>query len=115
MSETPNNPKQRITTDKPEKDPKRIVSRKNLAEYNRAMKRKKEPGQPINPREPEDDCKNNGEGMSGTTKILLLLGAAGLGYYLYTSTGKKGEAVNSNIVQNNVEENTVSKLRSFKN
>ena len=56
------------------------------------------------------------EGMSGTTKTLLLLGAVGLGYYLYTSTGKKEEAVKRQPVNNNnVEENTVSKLRSFKN
>ena len=105
MSETLNNPEQRITTDKPEKDPKRIAAGKNLAEYNKAMKRKKESGQPINPREPEGDCENNEEeGMSGTTKILSLLGATGLGCYLYTTTGKKEEAVNNNnVVQNNEE------------
>ena len=123
MSETPNSPEQRITSDKPEKDPKRMAAGKNLAEYNKAMKRKKESGEPISPREPEGDCGEEEEGMSGTTKTLLLLGAVGLGYYLYTLTGKKEEAVkrqpvnnNNNVVNNNnVEENTVSKLRSFKN
>ena len=111
MSETPNNPDQRIMTDKPEKDLKRIAAGKNLAECNEKEKRAGEPTTLGG--EPEGDCGE--EGMCNTTKIFLLLGAAGLGYYLYKTTGKKEEAVNNNIVQNNVEENTVSKLRSFKN
>ena len=57
--------------------------------------------------------------MSNTTKILLLAGAAGLGYHIYTTTtnnGKKG-VTQQPVTQNNneVQENTVSRLRTFKN
>ena len=57
--------------------------------------------------------------MSNATKILLLAGAAGLGYYIYTATTNNGkkEVVQQPVTQNNneVQENTVSRLRSFKN
>ena len=118
-----NNSEQRITIDKPEKDPKKVAAGKNLAEYNKARKRKKESGETTNSKEPlhsEGNCENDDEKMSDTTKTLLILGAAGLGYYLYTTTTSDGE---KEVVQqqptvknnNNVQENTVSRLRSFKN
>ena len=124
---------ERITIDKPEentgKNKARVEAGKRLAEYNKAMKRKKESGETCEkPERSESTRENNNDDddneMNGTTKILMLLGVAGLGYYLYTTTGdsKKEEAVkresNNNVVQSNnndVQENTVIRLRSFKN
>ena len=125
---TTSNPEQRITIDRPVentgKSKSRVEAGKRLAEYNKAMKKKKESGETTDSKEPlhsESNCENDNEEMSGTTKTLLLLGAAGLGYYLYTTTTNNGkkEVVRQQqpTVQNNneVQENTVSRLRSFKN
>ena len=119
---TTNNSEQRITIDKPEKDPRKVAAGKYLAEYNKAMKRKKESGETRETEHPEESVReNNNEEMSGTTKTVLLLGAAGLGYYLYTTTINNSKekvhqqqpTVQSNN-NNNVQENTISRLRSFK-
>ena len=88
MSESSNNPEQRITMDKPEKDPKRVAAGKRIREYNKMAGKKKESGEPTH--HEESNCENNNEKMSGTTKALLLLGAAGLGYYLYMTTINNG-------------------------
>ena len=86
MNEESNNSEQRITIGKPEKDPRRIEAGKRLAAFNKMARKKKESGELTEPKEPESTCENDNEGMSDTTKILLLAGAAGLGYYLYTTT-----------------------------
>ena len=101
-----------ITTDKPEKGPRRIEAGKKLAEFNK-MARKA-------PKEPEhhEESTCDKEWMSNTTKALLLAGAAaGLGYYIYTTTANNSEAPQQPSGQNNidVQENAVSKLRTFKN
>ena len=120
-STTSNNSEQPITIDKPEKNPKRIEAGKRLAAFNKMAKKKKESGEVTEPKEPEHHKESTcDEGMSGTTKILLLAGAVGLGYYLYTTTtnNSKKEVVQQPVIQNNnndVQENTVSRLRSFKN
>ena len=120
---------ERITIDKPEentgKNKSRVEAGKRLAEYNKAMKRKKELGETTDSKEPlhsESNCENDNEEMSSTTKTLLLLGVVGLGYYIYTTTINNSKEAdkresNNNVVQNNnnVQENTVSRLRSFKN
>ena len=125
---TANNPEQRITVDRPVenigKSKARVEAGKKLVEYNKAMKKKKESGETTDFKEPahfESTCENNNEEMSGTTRTLLLLGAVGLGYYIYTTTinnGKKEVVQQQPTIQNNnndVQENTVSRLRSFKN
>ena len=114
MSEELNNSEDRITVDKPEKDPRRIEAGKRLAAFNKMVRKRKEPVD--EPKEPEHRENNNSEeGMSNTTKILLLAGVAGLGYYIYTAT--TNNVVKQPVTQNNneVQENTVSKLRTFKN
>ena len=112
---------------KPEKNPKRVAAGKNLANSNKAAKKAKEMGEisekPTRIEHPESSCENGNDNdeMDGTTRLIMLLGLAGFGYYLYTTTGdsKKDEVVKkeSNVVQNNndVQENTVNRLRSFKN
>ena len=126
-STTSNSREQRITIDKPEKDPRRVAAGKRLREYNKMAGKKKESGETPSPKEPshsESNFENDDEGMSGTTKTLLLLGVAGLGYYLYTTTttnnGKEENKKNVQqpVIQNNnndVQENTVNRLRSLKN
>lgn len=121
MSEELNNPEHRITADKPEKDPRKVEAGKKLAAFNKMVRKRKE-----SPKGPEHRENNSEEGpehreeeMSGTTKILLLAGAAGLGYYIYTTTNNSGpqQQQQQPVTQNNneVQENTVSKLRTFKN
>ena len=116
MSEELNNSEDRITVDKPEKDPKRIEAGKRLAAFNKMVRKRKE-SEDV-PKEPEhheeSTCENNNGEMSNTTKILLLAGAAGLGYYIYTTKTNNSE---EEVLQNNneVQENTVSKLRTIKN
>lgn len=124
---------ERITIDKPEdnsgKSKARVEAGKRLAEYNKAMRKRKELGETGEPVR-HDENNNNDESvrddkeMDGTTKILMLAGVAGLAYYLYTTTNnsKEEEKVKKNVQQptvqnynNDVQENTVSKLRSFKN
>ena len=115
-STTSNNPEQRITIEKPEKDPRRIEAGKKLAAFNKMVRKKKESGDELKEPEqhhPEESTCDNEE-TSNTTKILLLLGAVGFGYYLYTTTTNNGkeEVVQQPTVQNNnnneVQENTVS-------
>ena len=123
MSEELINSEHRITVDKPEKDPRKVEAGKKLAAFNKMVRKRKE-----SPKGPEHR-ENNSEGgpehreeeMSGTTKILLLAGVAGLGYYIYTTTNNSGKEApqqqHQPVTQNNneVQENTVSKLRTFKN
>ena len=113
---------ERITIEKPEKNPKRIEAGKKLAAFNKMAKKKKESGNELNEPEhyEESTCENDKEEMGNITKILLLAGAAGLGYYIYTTTNNSGpqqQQQQQPITQNNneVQENTVSKLRTFKN
>ena len=122
MSEELNNSEHPITIDKPEKDPRRIEAGKRLATLNKMVNKKNESGEVTKPKESghheESNC-DEAE-MSDTTKTILLLGAVGLGYYLYTTptNNSKKEVVQQPVVQNNnneVQENTVSRLRSFKN
>ena len=82
MNEESNSPKQQVTIDKPEKDPRRIEAGKRLVAFNKMARKKKESGEVTEPKEPShsEDRESNNEEMSGTTKILLLAGAAGLGY-----------------------------------
>ena len=98
-----------ITIDKPEKDPRKVEAGKKLAAFNKmARKAPKEPKH-----HEESTCDK--EWMSNTTKALLL---AGLGYYIYTTTtANNSEAPQQPVTQNNndVQENTVSKLRTIKN
>ena len=114
---------QRITDDKPEKDPRRIEAGKKLAAFNKMARKKKESGD--EPKEPShsEDCEStcDNEKMDDTTKILLLLGAAGLGYYLYTKS--ENNVVQTTVQNNNnevrennykVQENIASRIRSFK-
>ena len=116
-----NNSEQRITIDRPientGKSKAKVEAGKRLAEYNKTMKRKKELGETGEPARHEESVRENNnddEEMSGTTKTLLLLGTVGLGYYLYTNNSK--EEVRKNVQNNNdIQENTVSRLRSFKN
>ena len=82
MSEELNNSEHRITVDKPEKDPRKVEAGKKLAAFNKMVRKIKE-----SPKGPEHRENNSEEGpehreeeMSGTTKILLLAGVAGLGY-----------------------------------
>ena len=101
-----------ITVGKPEKDPRKVEAGKKLAEFNK-MARKA-------PKEPEhhEESTCDKEWMSNTTKALLLAGAAaGIGYYMYTTTANNSETPLKPVTQNNidVQENTVSKLRTFKN
>ena len=102
-----------ITIDKPEKDPKRVEAGKKLAAFNK-MARKA-------PKEPEhhEESTCDKEWISNTTKTLLLAGAAaGLGYYIYTTTtANNSGAPQQPVTQNNneVQENTVNRLRTFKN
>ena len=114
MNEELNN---QITVDKPEKDPRRIEAGKKLAAFNKMVRKRKGSGD--GPTEPEHHENNSGGEMSNTTKILLLAGAAaGLGYYIYTTTNNsEKEVVQQPVTQNNneVQENTVSRLRTFKN
>ena len=115
---------QRITSNKPEKDPRKVAAGKRLAECNRKAKKEKESmemfDEPTRLERPESNCENDDEGTNGTTKVLMLVGVAGLAYYLCTKNDDKKEEVvkrESNVVQNNndVQENTVNRLRSFKN
>ena len=124
MSEELNNSEHRITVDKPEKDPRKVGAGKKLAAFNKMVRKRKE-----SPKGPEHRENNSEEGpehrdeeMSDTTKILLLAGAAGLGYYIYTTANNSGKEAPQQqqqqpVTQNNneVQENTVSKLRTFKN
>ena len=129
-----NNSEKRITIDKPEentgKSKARVEAGKRLAEYNKAMRKKKESGETCEkPERPEESVRENNDSNDGemdwVTGVLTFLGLAGLGYYFYTTTGdskKEVEVVKkkSNVVQNNnnneyVQENSVSRLRSFKN
>ena len=122
MSEELNNSEHQITADKPEKDPRKVEAGKKLAAFNKMVRKWKE-----SPKGPGHGETNSEEGpeyreeeMSGTTKILLLAGAAGLGYYIYTTTNNSGpqqQQQQQPVTQNNneVQENTVSKLRTFKN
>ena len=113
-----------ITVDKPEKDPRRIEAERKLAAFNKMVRKRKETGDEPKELEHRDSGNNNNseEEMSSTTKILLLAGAAGLGYYFYSTTNNSKEEAprqqrQQPVTQNNneVQENTVSKLRSFKN
>ena len=75
------------------------------------------------PKEPEhhEESSCDKEWVSNTMKILLLAGAAaGLGYYIYTTTtanNSEKETPQQPITQNNtdVQENTINRLRTFKN
>ena len=123
MSGELNNSEQQITIEKPEKDPRRVEAGRKLAAFNKMARKRKESGG--EPKEPElhhtEESTCNNEGMSNEMKILLLAGAAGLGYYLYTTTNNsKKEVVHQQqptVQKNNneVQENSVSKLRSFRN
>ena len=91
-STTSNNSEHRITVDKPEKDPRRVDAGEKLAAFNKMVRKKKESGDELKEPEHHKDRENNSEGeMSNTTKILLLAGAAGLGYYIYTATINNGK------------------------
>ena len=111
MNEELNN---QITVDKPEKDPRRIEAGKKLAAFNKMVRKRKESPKEL---EHRDNNNNSEEEMGNTTKILLLAGAAGLGYYIYTTNNGKKEVPQQPVTQNNneVQENTVSRLRTFKN
>ena len=123
MNEELNNSEHQITVDKPEKDPRRIKAGKKLAAFNKMVRKRKESGDELKEPEHHEDRENNSEGeMSNTTKILLLTGVAGLGYYLYTKPENNDkEEVKKNVqptaqnYNNEVQENTVSRLRTFKN
>ena len=119
MSEELNNSEHQITVGKPEKDPRRIEAGKKLAAFNKMVRKRKVSGdEPKELEHHEESTCDKGE-MSNTTKILLLAGAAGFGYYIYTATtnNDKKEVVQQPVTQNNneVQENTVSRLRTFKN
>ena len=124
---------ERITIDKPEDNSKkskaRVEAGKRLAEYNKAMRKRKELGETTSSEEPvrlESNCENDvGTVSNDSTKIMIFVGLAGLAYYLYTTNNRKEEEVKRKsdvqqqereqpIVQdNNV--NSVIGLRSFKN
>ena len=104
-----------ITIDKPEKDPRKVEAGKKLAEFNKMARKGKEA-----PKEPEhhEESTCDKEWVGNTTKALLLAGAAaGLGYYIYTTTANNSEAPQQPVPQNNneVQENTIGRLRTFKN
>ena len=119
---TTNNSGQRITIDRPVKNTgkskARVEAGKRLIEYNKKMRKIKESGETGEPVRPEESVRENNNDDDEMGKIILLLGAAGLGYHLYTTTiNNVKEEVRKNVqhIQNNndIQENTVSKLRSF--
>ena len=116
---------QQITMNKPEKNPKRVAAGKNLANYNKTAKKMKELGEmseePTRPKRSESNCENDDDEMDGTTKVLVLAGLAGLAYHLYTTSDSKNEGVKKKSEErpsvqdnNDVQENNVNRLRSFK-
>ena len=84
VTTTTNNSEQRITIDKPEdnsgKSKARVEAGKRLAEYNKAMKKKKELGETTEkPGRPEESVRENENGendeeMDSITKVIALAG-----------------------------------------